>query len=323
MTLLAGMIIWNCESKPKTKEIGELTNYTDMLTEFSIDYPENWYLAKTTAGKRFLCYTSKAGMERFRKYDPEGMPSAKIELVTIDMNDTTTLQDIYEKSLLFEKDVYTDPETVTIDGIEAKHSHYTFELEDGVFHGDLYVGAKDTTIATVIMFECFSNTYEHYKQAFDKIIENVKLAHTPAPTPTDTVREEAPPPSETMKTVSGEGFTIKIPENFDREGGYYLGQRRGDSYIKVDVMEVKENTNLEKTVKNTQQSVNGSQLNEVTLSGKKGFTFAYTPRKNIRGEMYFILDGKKLYRITINWYKPEADKFAPIFRKCVQSFKLK
>ena len=110
----------------------------------------------------------------------------------------------------------------------------------------MYVAAADTATATIIIFETFNDSYETYKPAFDEIVKSVKLARTPAPRNTDTmIIEEQPHPSETMRMVSGKGWTMGVPDNFSKEKGYFLGKRRGDCYLKVDVKPIPENASKE------------------------------------------------------------------------------
>ena len=70
---------------------------------------------------------------------------------------------VFEKSKIFPAEYYSAPEKVTIDGVEGKKVTYTFDLEDGTFDGALYVAAKDSTAATIIIFETFAGSNEQYK----------------------------------------------------------------------------------------------------------------------------------------------------------------
>ena len=323
--ILAAML-WSCgDAEPKVVPVEELETYTDEAVKFEVMYPSNWYVAQKTIGLRYLVFTSQNGMERFRSYAPEGPPAAKIEVTVAEIDSSRTVDTLLKKAKMFAAETYTDPEKVMIDGVECTKVEYAFEVEDGPFHGAMYIGAKDTSRATILTFEAFEGTWETYKDTFDKIVKNFKLAVAPADIPDTIFRtEEYPPPSEEFKTVSGNGFSIQIPENFSKEGGAYFGKRRGDSYIRVDVASVPENANLKKSVDQSHAKFPGAgQIQKTTLDGQEAYKFPYRPSGSVDGEAYFTIKDGKLYQITINWFKGEAEDYKPVFQKSVQTFSFK
>lgn len=320
---LIAIVLFNCGGGPKFTEVKELETYKDPATKFEVKYPSNWFVAQKLTGDRFLVYSTKPAMERFRRYAPEGLPAVKIELNVTRLDSIITLDTVQAKNMIFQKEVYSEPEMVEINGVQVRKIDYAFELEDGPFHGVMYVGAKDTGRATVLQIEAFAGSWEHYKKTFDEIVSSLVLAQTP-PKRADTVyvQQEAEPPSKELKEKMGKGFSIKIPDNFNKEGGLYIGGRRGDSYIKVDVKDVSENVNFDKTVEESRKRFPGaSAAKAMKLDGQKALMFSYKPSGSVDGEVYFTMKGGKLYQITLNWFKGEADDYKPIFRKCAKTFK--
>jgi len=49
----------------------------------------------------------------------------------------------------------------------------------------------------------------------------------------------------------------------------------------------------------------------------------YSPVKDVSSRVYFMEKGGKIYRVIMNWYKPQADHFLPVFEKCVGTLKAK
>ncbi|MFC2131763.1 hypothetical protein ACFLSQ_10040 [Bacteroidota bacterium] len=320
--LISITFLSSCGGKGDVVEIKNLAVYEDPAVKFSVKYPDNW-INQQVPGARFLVFSSTGAKSRFIQYDPLGTAGAKIEILVSSLDSNVTLDTVIANKL-FQADVYSDPEIITIDGVQGVKQTYDFELEDGPFHGEVYYATKDNKLATTLYFEAFGGTFDEYKKSFDEILASLKLAAKPE-AKTDTLFEEveADPPSETLRTVSGEGFSIGIPDNFNKERGMYMGKRRGDSYIKVDAFDAEKTTDLGKLVDENRKSLPGaSSTQNLTINGEKSMKVAYKPSGKVAGEMYFILKNKKLYRITLNWFKGEEKDFKPIFQKCAMTFKV-
>lgn len=321
---LSIIMLTNCgEEKPERVMIESFEVYEDPGYGFSLKYPANWVVYKTP-GQRFSAVTSKAGTKRFRKYEQDGVPAAMIQYEVSKLEGDITLDTVMSKKFFQEK-IYSAPKKVTIDGVDAYMQSYSFPLADGKFEGEIYYATKDSQVVSVITFETFADGMKVYKPKFEEIISSIKLAEQPEVGADTTIKEvEAPPPSEEFRTVSGDGFTMKIPENFGKEGGLYIGQRRGDSFIKVTSKEVGEDTDFKKTVEETKKKFRkAGSIKEVTLDDHTGYMFPYEASNTVDGEVYFAMKGNRLFQITINWFKGEAKDYKPIFQRSVKTINLK
>lgn len=315
--------LFACGNKAEIDEIKGMETYQDPAVKFELQYPSNWIM-RTVPSARFLCFSNQNVKSRFLKYDPLGASGAKIEVLITKLDSLVTMDTVIDNKL-FQKNIYSKPEETMVDGVNAIKQTYEFQLNDGVFHGEVYYATKDNKLATTVLFEAFSDTYKSYKKTFDDIVSSMKLAVEPE-AKADTIFEttEAEPPSKTLRTMNGNGFSIGIPDNFSKERGMYMGKRRGDSYIKVDAFDAAKTKDLAKLVNENKKKLSGaSNPQSLTISGEKAMKLAYKPSSNVAGEMYFILKNKKLYRITLNWFKGEAKDFKPVFQKCAMTFKIK
>ena len=202
--------------------------------------------------------------------------------------------------------------------------------------GEMYIAAKDTGRATVLIFETFDGTMDMYRDKFSEIVASVKLAETPmARQQGDTVYQEveAAPPSDTLTTKNGTGFSIGIPKNFYQKTGekaqsaektyFYWGDRRGDSFIRVDIFDASEQNDLNKIVEENKSAYGGSSGQNTTIAGKTAKRIDYNASSQVKGRVFFVVNGDKLYRITINWFQGEEADFLPPFEKSVNSFQFK
>jgi hypothetical protein len=324
LAVLLISMLWSCDEKAKPAEITSLVTFNDEIVKFSIKYPSNWTTIKSE-GKGLYCLSDENGKSRFSQYDSEGIASARIIFSTQDIDTVDTFEKIMAGSKRFAPETYSAPQKVKIDGIECIKQTYEFELTDGLFKGEIYYGTKDNQKAALLQFEAFGGTFDAYKPKFDEIVSTLVLPVKPAPKTADTITEliEQDPPSTTLKQVGGEGFTIKIPDNFQKERGQYMGLRRGDCYIRVDVKDASEQANLKKTVDQSKANFRGASMSSTKIAGADAFKITYKPSNQVDGEVYFTMKDGKLFQITINWFKDEEADFKPVFQKSVSTFKFR
>jgi hypothetical protein len=318
------------KGKPKVFEVKELVSYTDDIYNFTIKYPGNWLVSP--GSQKFIVFTDQASSQRFKEYTDKGIAGAKIEISVLKLGGDTTLESIMKKKVLPVE--YSQPEKVTIDGVPAFKQTYKHTFSDGDFEGEVYYTTKDSKAATILSFEAFGGTLKEYKKTFDDILANVKLAVMPqagmSTGKTDTIIEERPFPSETLKPEKGEGFTMMIPDNFKAVPGAagrdilksfkYGGERRLDCTIQVDMIDSKGNT-LEAITEGHKSFPGANSFANTTLGGAKSSSFMFSPANDVAGKVYLTIVGNKCYRTTIFWYKPEQKQYLPIFEKCIKSLK--
>jgi len=328
-SILFLFLLISCGKQKQLVEIKELAVYDDPILGFSIKYPTNWEIKKYP-GDRFLAFTTKTVIKRFSTFEPEGEAGAKIELLAIKLPEGQTIDSVMAKKQ-FTPETYSAPTKVTIDGVEAIKQTYQFPLGDGLFEGEIYYAQKDPQVVTVISFEAFGGTFEKYKPNFEQILNSVKLAYLPQVT-SDTIKKvvEAPPPSQNLIEYRGDGFSIKIPDNFDvrnpKVGGalksyQYIGERRLDCDIRVDIFDASKQSKLEKIVEDNRSKHQNAEPRATTIGGTKAYYFEYFPIRNVKSRVYYALHNNKLYRITVNWFTGEEASYKPVFEKSIASLK--
>lgn len=324
------ILLSGCGNKHgKPVEIKDLKEYKDEAVGFSIKYPSNWVTTKMT-GVRFAAFSSNSAKPRFARYDTEGFPGAKIDVNIVKIDSVVTLDSIIKVNKTFQPDLYKFDE-VMLDGVKASKFTYSFELEDGEFMGELYVATKDGKLATVLFFEAFANTWDMYKDKFNEIVSSLKLAVEPAAPTAAPINAEEPPASANLVPKSGPGYVIMVPDNFNLTKGVarnvissqnYIGKRRADCNIQVDVIDASQSKNLKKIVdENKPTYKNSGEPKAINLGGVSAYMFTYQPTGQVKGRVYFALKGDRLYRITMNWFAGEEKDYLPVFEKSVNSIK--
>ena len=314
--VLMASLMWSCgEDGPKPVDVEGYDSYVDDVVKFELQYPKNWHVKKRP-GLSFATYSSKAGASRADNYGNDGFPVAKIQVYAVSLDSVKTYDVAVSEQTAFLEDIQgvAAPSSMTIDGQKAMKYDYSFELTDGMFNGEMYVASADPKMLTVVKFETFGGTMEKYKANFAEIIKSVKLAIAPIVLKegdTSYVTEEIPPPSANLVTKSGDGFSIKVPDNFktypapkagEMKHYNYAGERRGDCTIRIDIFDASKTKSLDKIAKdNFKRAKGASDMTKVDLNGATAYRFDYTPTATKHaGQMYMTLKNKKLYRVTKN-----------------------
>lgn len=323
LSFVALLLISCGEEGPKAPEAGELKTYTDEASNFSIDFPSNWEDNKVV-GKQFQAFSMPEGKVRFTTFDTEGLPVARVSMTIMLLDSGQTLQKAIDTSLVFSPEYYTPPVDVSVDGTSGKKVTYAFPLSDGEFNGEIVVASKDGILAHIIKFEAFAGTMEQYRATFDNILKSVKLGTKPEQSTIVGEAEELPPPSTTMKTVKGNGYSISIPDNFEgtTKGSktFYTGERRGDSYVSVSTSKTS-SKNLKGTAEKSAKGVGSNKLTKMTIGGQEAYMFTYSPKPSIHRDIYYVINNGMLYQIVVDYFKEEADLYKKVLTKSATSVK--
>jgi len=329
--IILTVVLSSCGDKYETPKIDGLVVYTDSLTMMSVKLPKNWQQIPAP-GKRVISIPNKGLLQSYTDYNTEAVPGAIIRVHTYKLDSAKTIASIIDKHNQSLMNVPTKKEKkIMIDGVEGTEFTYDFPLTTGKVNGIRIIAAKDSGTATEISIDCFGDAYETYKPQIDEILKSLKLGMTIAPKPADTTRVEADPPTMKLVTKTGNGFTIGIPDNFANENANsiknaiatynYLGERRGDCNIRIDVLNADKVTDIGKQASANKSKYGGGEPTKTTLGGKSAYRFDYSPAKGISSRVWYVLSSGKIYIVTMNYFVAEKDKFLPPFEKSINSIK--
>lgn len=329
MLACTAVILISCgQKKAKSPEITEFDTYTDAPTQMSVKFPKNW-VKSTVEGSRLIVYSSQEAKTEFlnmgRTLNEEDVPGARIDISMIKKADTLTVEKFIEDHKIYQPEIYKGPENITIDGIPAVKYTYSYPYKLSNLFGEIYFVTKDSVTINVITIDVIGDKYEELKPRFKEIISSMKVGITPAAqTPnTKTVTKEADPPSTTFKAVSGDGFSMQIPDNFKLTGsaGKYTisGDRRGDCVISISTLDSK-GVPLDKIL---EQNASLGAASKTSIGGNPAGVINYKSKADLDSKIYFVVHNGKLFKIFATYYKPEAESYRPAFSKMISSIKFK
>lgn len=329
-TLFTCLMITGCKQGPKPVEITNLADYNDELIKFGIKYPSNWVTAKTP-GERFVVFSSNDAKSRFMKYDAEGFPGAMIDVYATKVTETKTFDTLIKKSRLFPDEYYKES-SITVDGVQGKRFDYGFDLTGGGFKGIFIIASKDNITYTSLKIEAFDGSWQNYEENFNAVISSLKLAVTQEKRQ-DTITnvEELPGPSATLVEKKGNGYSISIPDNFYLgksptkdaiASNNYVGDRRADCNILVDVLDGSQTSDFKKAATElASRYPAASSLSGKKLGGIDAYMISYKPTKDVKSRVYFAKKDNKIFRVSMYWFVPEEKDYLPIFEQSINSIK--
>ncbi len=335
------MFLSACGSDNQTESISitELKAFEDRAMNFGMSAPTNWYpLRKVGAQAAF--YSSQEVVQRFTNFQA-GPTGAKVAIRIMGLDSTMTLDELIEKSKEFgDASMYTAVTDVQIGGHSGKKYGVKFEgYPDGVYQGERYFGVMDDTVATMVELLAFGGNFEALKPKFDEIVKTVKLGYElPVAPRVDTVFEggEQFQPSENVITMRGSGFSLKLPDNFQgrskksasaKSGTQYRGKGSAapvDCYIQVEVFDASKQKDLDKIANENLAKYSASSANSAQVAGLDARVLNDTrlARNKVDGKVYFAVKGENMYRVSVYYYKPEAEIWKPVFDKALASLKI-
>ncbi len=332
LTVISAVIIAGCGSKQSPKpEISELVKFTDATTKFEIKYPKAWIIA-SEIGHQFVAYSSQSAQSQFKNLTnmetEEEAPGTKIQFVIAKVEEGKSIDEIIKSAKGFDASIYSAPENITIDGTPATKQKYTFPYKtNSVFNGEIYIATKDSQLVNIILIEDIGSNLDALRPKINEILASVKLGTKQVAAKKDSTVQE-PGPTETMKAASGQGFSMQIPTNFElfnngakgnvQQQYSAAGQRRGDCYFSVDIIDAKKNT-LDKVADSFVKGF--GNYTKTSFGGSEAVVYNWKAKANIESKVYVAVRNGKIYRVIVSYYKPEADIFKSAFDKMTKSFK--
>ena len=323
-------ILAGCGSKSSpAPEMNEMKAYTDPATQLSFKYPATW-LSGSEVGHSFVAYSSAGAKTEFldlNNMETEDVPGARIQVVTVQIEEGKTIEDAMQNYRQFEASAYTAPQPFTIDNTPAMKQTISFDFKTTKLNGELYYVAKDSTMLNIITFDVVGDSYETLKPKFQEILKGMTLGVTPAAKSkkvrTDTVQAELP--SSKFVASSGAGFSISIPENFHKSGNAFSGDRRGDCVLQVATINSK-GQKLAKIAEGFEATFGKST--KTTIGGVEAYMFN-NPKapKDIDSKIYYAMNGTTCYQVVVSYYKGSANKgedakaYKAAFAKMLKSIK--
>jgi len=324
------MFLVSCGKKEPQKLNFEYQGYENPTVRYHLEFPKGWTM--TTDPGRVRLLSSQDAYDKF--VDPTSKGSIGALIIVAVAKDTLggDLQKFYDATLASDKDKETiekyEEVTDTMVGDKpAKRVYYRLKYDKTTIKKvEKYLVAVDS-LDYVIEYISFNEMFESYKSAVDKLVSTFQF-------PKKLEKGQEDPgnkPSDVFSTYNNPLYSLDYPDNFNikatkkGETGSittFSGYRLDCTFV-VDVFP-SQNLSVEKVFEQNKGNYKGaSGQKEATINGLKAIYINYAGASNIGSRAYFLVKGDKVYRMTLNWFKPQEADYISAFEKMAASLKVK
>ncbi len=167
LTALAGIILISCGKKrrPTPFRSKALQHLQMMQPVFQSNLLQTGLKTAPRVSDLFV-FSSEQGKKRFNKYDTEGFPVAKIDIIATDMKDGMTLDSISKMSKIFGvlKFMKLRMQLLTVCRVKNCFTHFRSAMECLTY--DVLCCKEYSKGKQFVTIECFGDSYETYKSSF-------------------------------------------------------------------------------------------------------------------------------------------------------------
>ena len=322
-TLLLSLFIAGCGGEKKMEPVkpGELETYRDPGFGYSIGYPKGWMTNAEVGRAGFY-----SGQEVDKKFlDPTGQfpDGVMIGVTVIRSSNPDTAKKIVE-DMTKSGFIVTGAETLTVGGRPGTRYGYTGLYTKTVKETGQHIYIPADTVLYDIRCAGFGGYFDAYRAVFDASIATLQFPKPAVPGRDPTL------PSETTAEVSGKLFSLQYPDNFNQLGVpkgtneevIELRGVRQDCSIRVDVFGAKGLT-VEKVFDQNKGKYKATATGKTTVSGLPALSLTYAATPNVQRRFYFLVKDDKVFRVTMDWYRPQSEEYLKAYDKTVNSLKIK
>lgn len=320
----------SCGKKEPPKLNFEFQGYENPTLRYQIEYPKGWTITTDPGKVRLL--SSQDAYDKFVDPTSKGPIGALILISAAKDTLVGDLQKFYEATLAVDKDKesiekYEEVTDTKVGDKPAKRLYYRLKYDKATIKKvEKYLVITDT-LAYVIEFISFNEMFESYKPVVEKLVSTFGF-------PKKLEKGEEDPgnkPSDIFSTYNNPFYSIDYPDNFNIKAAKkgetgskatFSGYRLDCTFV-VDVFP-SQSLSVEKVFDQNKGKYSGAGgQKETTINGLKAIYLNYSVASNIGSRAYFVVKGDKVYRLTLNWFRPQEADYLSVFEKMVASLKVK
>jgi hypothetical protein len=310
------------ERKVEPVKVGEMDSYRDPGYGYSIQYPKGW-VANTQVGRASffnLAEVDKKFLDANGPY-PDGV------VIMVDIIKSPT-PDQEKKRIIDEMSkngfALTPEQPVTVNGKAGMKFTYTGAWSKNVKESGEHIFVRVDTLLYDIRFAGFAGLFEAHRAVFDASLGSFQF-----PVPRVPGRDQTLP-SPTMAEYTGKLFSFQYPDNFNFTGApkgnneevVELRGGRQDCSIRIDVFGAKGLT-VDKVFDQNKGKFRTTNTGNATVGGQPARTLTYQVTSNVERRFVFVVKNDKVYRVTMDWYRPQRDDYVASYDKVLASIKIK
>jgi len=302
--------------------VPEMVEYRDPGIRFQIKHPKDWVINAEVGRARF--YNAPDVNQKF--LDPASVGPLGVEIAIDILKTADPMGKIKQiKDEMKAVGIQLGQEqAITVAEREAVKVPYVANYGGkNIINGHHVLIASDSVVFD-LGFAGFGDYYNAYAGIFDACLNSFV-----PPKPVAKGRDETLP-SETFSEYSGKLFRFQYPDNFNftnpPKGKFdevlELRGVRLDCSVRFDVFGAKGLT-VEKVFDQNKKAYKIRSTGKTTVAGENALFVNYPSRADVDSRAYFVVKNDKVFRVTMNWYKPQTESYVAAYEKVVSSIKFR
>ncbi|HXX63248.1 MAG TPA: hypothetical protein VEO56_05570 [Bacteroidota bacterium] len=322
--LLLSLMLSGCDTETKLEPVkaGEMDSYRDPGYGYTVQYPKGW-ISNVQVGHASF-YNAQEVDKKF--LEPTGQYPDGV-VIEVDVTHTPTpdqkrkeiTDDMTKNGFVLAKE-----EPMTVGGKSAFRDAYTGQYTKTIKESGQHIYITVDTLLYDIRFAGFGPYYDAYKAVFDASLNTFQFPKPVVP------GRDATLPSEAMTEFNGKFLSFQYPDNYNstnpskgsNDEVVELRGQRQDCSIRVEVFGAKGLT-LDKVFDQNKGKFRATGTGKATIGGQPGQTLTYAPTPSVERRFVFVVRNDKVYRITMDWYKPQKEDYLAAYEKVLGSIKFK
>jgi len=310
------------EKKMDPVPLSEMVEYKDPGIGFSFNHPVGWIVNAQVGTVRM--HNAQDVDKKF--LDPTGVAPLGVEIsVKVARFPAPPAQiKVIKDEWVAEGVQIGQDQSVTVDGKAGTKVSYTANWGGGnIIYGHRILVPVDTMLYDLI-YSGFGQHYEAYAAVFDASLNSFKM-----PVAREKGRDETLP-SETFSSYDADLLSFTYPDNFNstnpqkgkNELVVELRGYRQDCSIRFDVFSA-QGLSVDKVFEQNKGKYRARSTGKETIGGEAAHYVSYSPAAQVESRAYFVVKNDRVYRITMNWYKPQEAEYMAAYDKVSASIKMK
>lgn len=322
--ILLSLFLSGCstETRMEPVKVGEMDSYRDPGYAYTVQFPKGW-ISNVQVGHASF-YNAQEVDKKFLEPTGQFPDGVVIEVNVSHAPSPEQKRKEITDEMTKNGFVVGKEEPVTVGGKPGFRTGYTGLYTQSVKETGQHIYVAVDTLLYDIRFAGFGPYFDAYKAVFD-----ASLASFQFPKPVVPGRD-ATLPSETTTEYNGKLFTFQYPDNYNstnpskgaNEEVVELRGQRQDCSIRIEVFGAKGLT-VEKVFDQNKGKFRATSTGKATIGGQSAMTLTYAATANVDRRFTFVVRNDKVYRITMDWYRPQREEYLSAYEKVLGSMKFK
>ena len=310
------------EQKLAPVAVGEMEEYRDPAIGFRLLIPKGWIRNAEVGRARF--YNAQDVDKKFLEPTSNGALGVEIAVDAIKTEDPAGILKQRRDEMKASNFLLGQDEPHPIGTLSGTKVTYTGNYGKKNIVKGHHVWLAGDSIAYDLGFAGFGGQYEVYSAVFDSVLKSFEPGKPREKTADPTL------PSDVMSEGTTPLFRYQYPDNFN-----FLNTPKGKNDLVVELRGVRQDCSirfdvfgaqgltLDKVFEQNKGKYKALATGKAIIGGVPAWSLTYAPTPQVERRFYFAVRNDKVFRVTMDWFKPQREAYLAGYDKVINSIRFK